>query len=166
MKENLLVVGCGQYGIFVSEIAKTTNKFKRIDFIDDNNPLAIGKISEAKSLLNKYSSAIIAIGNPEIRSKLFFEFKDMGFKLPSIISPQAQVSPSALVSDGCVVEPMACIQSGAKLGFSSFVSSGAIIRHNAELGEFCHADCGSVVMSNSCVGSKNKIPVLTNFEDK
>lgn len=165
-KENLLIVGCGQYGIFVSEIARSMNLFERIDFLDDNSSFAISKISEAEKWLNEYTCAVIAIGNSAVRAELFKRFSEIGFKLVSIISPMAYVSPTATISQGCVIEPMASVQSGVKIGVSCFISSASVIRHNAELGNFCHADCGSVVMSNSSVPSNTKINALTRFENK
>ena len=43
---NLLVIGAGQYGMVAKEIAESMGKFGRIDFLDDHNPVAVGKTSE------------------------------------------------------------------------------------------------------------------------
>jgi len=79
---NLLILGAGGYGQVVKELAEATGKFNRIEFIDDNSPLAIGKISESKKFLKEFPNVIIAIGNPDIREKLFKEVEDIGFNQP------------------------------------------------------------------------------------
>ena len=43
---NLLIFGAGGYGQVVKELAVETGKFNKIEFIDDNNPLAISKVSK------------------------------------------------------------------------------------------------------------------------
>ena len=64
---NLLILGAGEYGQLVKEMAM--NQFITIDFLDDNSPVAIGKLEDYKNLKDKFQNAIVAIGNNEIRSQ-------------------------------------------------------------------------------------------------
>ena len=41
---NLLIIGAGQYGAMIKESARALNEYDKIDFLDDNSVLAIGKI--------------------------------------------------------------------------------------------------------------------------
>jgi len=36
MNRNLLIIGAGIYGMVAKEIAESTNRFERIDFVDDS----------------------------------------------------------------------------------------------------------------------------------
>ena len=88
---NLLIFGAGGYGQVVKELAVETGKFNKIEFIDDNNPLAISKVSESEKFLKEFSCAIIAIGNPEVRQKIYNEIKQIGFEIVNIMSdPKGQ----------------------------------------------------------------------------
>ena len=140
------------------------NHFSKISFLDDLNPLAVGSFSELEGFASKYSSAVIAVGNPKIRADLYRRAKNAGFLLPHIISSSAFVSLSADLGEGVVIEPMAIVQTDAKIGACSFISSGSIIRHNATVGAFCHCDCNSVVMSGAVVPDYNKVESLTLFK--
>ena len=42
--QNLLILGAGQYGMVAKEIAESMRKYDHIDFLDDNNPIAVGKL--------------------------------------------------------------------------------------------------------------------------
>ena len=46
MNKNLLILGAGQYGCVAKEIAESMKVFKKIDFLDDHNEIAVGKIAE------------------------------------------------------------------------------------------------------------------------
>lgn len=50
MNKNLLIIGAGQYGALAKEIAEVMKCFEKIDFLDDNSELAIGKISEMEKI--------------------------------------------------------------------------------------------------------------------
>ena len=43
---NLLILGAGQFGLMVKEIAESMSCFDKIDFLDDNNEIAIGKLCD------------------------------------------------------------------------------------------------------------------------
>ena len=157
MKKNLLIFGAGQYGQVAKEIAKSTKNFNRIEFLDDNNEKAIGKICEYKKFKKEFSTAFVAIGNVEIRLKLIEELDGQGFEVVKIVSPTAQVSPSAQVKSGTIVEHMAVISANSFVGEGVFVCAGAIVNHNATVGDGCQIDCGSVVGSNAVVPPKTKL---------
>lgn len=160
---SLLILGYGQFGTMVKEIAEETNCFEKIASLDDNNPLAIGKISKYADFFCEYDSAIVAIGNPEIRSFYYEKLVEVGYIIPNIISKSAYVSPTATLGRGVVIEPMSTVQTGAKIGDGSIVSSGAVVRHNAKVGSFCHIDCGAVVHSAAFVEDNTKIEALSTF---
>ena len=68
--KKLLILGAGQYGKVAYEIASTMEQFERIEYLDDNSETAVGKLSDYKKLKNDYDSAIVAIGNAEMRLDL------------------------------------------------------------------------------------------------
>lgn len=158
MKENLIILGAGQYSYVVAEIAATMGCFGEIDFLDDNSEKAIGRIDELGKLKGKYSYGAVAIGNPSLRAELMQRLEESGYEVAKLVHPMAFVSPTAKIGKGAVIEPMAVVQANSVIGEGSIVSSGAVIRHNGTVGSFCHCDCGSVVMSGAVVGDKTKIP--------
>lgn len=49
MGMKLLIIGAGGYGHLVKEIA-VLNGYEIVDFLDDNSPLAIGKVNELEDI--------------------------------------------------------------------------------------------------------------------
>ncbi len=160
---NLLIIGAGQYGAYVKELALSTGNYDRVAFLDDNAPCAIGKVCECKKFLNDYPYAIVAIGNNDIRTKITKEIRDVGFIVPPIISPKAEVSKSSTILEGCIVEPFAVIQANARVCSATLVCSGAVVKHNATVNEGCYLDCNSVVDANAVVPGKYKVKACEVF---
>ena len=157
---NLLILGAGQYGAFVKELAQSIEKYRKIDFLDDSNPVAIGKMVDLARFSSEYRDAIVAIGNADIRLALFEKLCEKGYRAPALISPQAYVSSTAVVGAGTVIEPMAVVQSGARIGNCCLIASGAVVKHNAVVEDGCYIDCNSVVAAGEVIPFKTKKTIV------
>ena len=155
--KKLLIVGAGQYGMVTKEIAESMNCFEQVDFLDDNNQIAIGKISQYEKYVNDYKYAIVAIGNSGFRLEMTEKLKSAGYTIATIISPLAYISKSAVINEGCIVEAMAVVNTETVVGKCSFISAGAVVNHNSVIGYGCHIDCHATVKSNAVVPEKMKL---------
>lgn len=158
MNNNLLILGAGQYGAVVREIAESMGCFDRIDFLDDNAPdVAVGVFSDCAQLISSYCYAIVAVGNPEIRRLWFDKITKLGYSIPVLIHSNAYVSPTAVLDLGTVVEPMAVVQANVKVGKACLICSGAILKHNCVVGDACYIDCNSTVMPEAAVPDGTRV---------
>ena len=148
----LLILGAGQYGQLVKELAR--NQYTMIDFLDDNSNVAIAPLNSYKELKEEYHNAIVAIGNNDVRMEWLEKLETEGYNIPTLISDKAYVSPSAEVAKGCIVEPMVSINTAAKVEKGSIISSGAVVNHNAVLHKCCHIDCNATVGADAVVPEK------------
>ena len=157
MPKNLLILGAGQYGMLVREVAIATGEYEKIDFLDDVNPMAIGAIDAYGDFLPEYRYAFVAIGNSKVRSELLSKLENTGYELPFIISPKAYVSPSATIGVGSIVEPMAVVNTGAAIGRGCFICAGAVVNHNAVVEDYCQIDCNATVSARAIVSTETKV---------
>lgn len=146
---HLLIIGAGQYGMVAKEIAESMGCFDRIDFVDDVSEAAVGKICDIEKLVHEYYSAVVALGNPELRLKLINGLCEMGYNVPTLIHERAYVSPSAKISIGCFIEPMAVVHTGVVVETGCILSAGVILNHNSVVHEGCHINCGYVVKARA-----------------
>jgi hypothetical protein len=58
--------------------------------------------------------AIVAIGNNALREKLIQQLAEVGFKLATVVHPQAFVSPSAILGAGSAVMAGAIVGTEAR----------------------------------------------------
>ena len=165
-EENLLILGAGQYGRVVRDTAEAMGRFGKVGFLDDNSPLALGKLSEYESFAREYGCAVVAMGNPQLRRQWLEKLEAAGFALPALVHPRAWVSPSAVLGQGTVVEPMAVVNSEAVVGPGGLLCAGCVVNHNSVVGGCCQIDCNAVVASNAHVPEGTKVPSGTVFDRK
>lgn len=155
----LLIIGAGGYGRLVKEIA-VLNGYEIVDFLDDNSPLAVGKIDQLEEVEDEYDGSIVAIGNPEIKESIFSRLK----KPVSLIYPTAVVSKSAEIGVGCVIEANAVVNSEAVVKDGVFICAGAVVNHNSVVNEFCQIDCNAVVAMGAEVPKGMKVESCSVFK--
>ena len=141
----LLIVGAGRFGQFVKELAQV--KYSQIDFLDDNTflPGVIGKVDDCVKFKGEYDRAIVAIGDNDTRLRVLDKLEQNGFRIATIISEKAYVSPFASIAEGCVIEPMVVIKNGAVIDRGVIINAGAVINYNSHVCRGCSLDCNSVV---------------------
>ena len=166
MNKNLLILGAGQYGRVVKEIATDMNCFEKISFLDDNSSLAVGKLTDYKFFEDSYSYAFVAIGNPDIRIKWLDLLEETNYTIPVLIHPKAYVSPSAKIMDGSIVEPMVVVHTECTIEKGCFISAGAVINHAAKCLECCHIDCNATVSGYAVVPAGTKVNIGAVFDSK
>ncbi len=155
--EKLLIIGGGGHGKVVKEVAEAIGEYDVIDFVDDNSPDAVGRISDLEGLREYYDSAFVGIGNNHLRGELIQKLEELGYNVPVLIHPTAYVSESAEIGKGTVVEPKALVNANTHVGEGCIISVGAIIDHDVELGECVHANVGSIVKAGATVENERKL---------
>jgi len=161
MKKKLLILGAGMFGTVVKEIVEETGVFEQISFLDDAfgnrefkcdcHEKSIGKLEDYLQLSADYGYAIVSIGDPKVRKVWTKKLKEIGYIIPTVVSPHSYVSKSAQVGIGVVIAPMAVINPNAFVGSGSFITAGAIVDHNSIVQDYCNIQCGSIVMPGAVV---------------
>ena len=165
-KQNLLILGAGQYGAVAKETAQAMDCFDRIDFLDDANPIALGTLSCCKTLRGSYDCAFVAIGDQQVRMHWLAELLQVGYELAVLIHPRAWVSPSARLMGGTIAEPMTVVHANAVVESGVLLCAGCVVNHNAHILSGCKIDCNAVVAARAAVPEKTYVPSGTCFERK
>lgn len=147
--KNLLILGAGQLGQVTKEIAQMEGHYQAIDFLDDYEPMAIGKLEEYSKFTDRYSDAIVAIDNIRIRVQYFKKLKDAGYHIPKLIHASAYIAPSAIIGEGTIIEPMALLHTDAYVGTGCIVSECAIVGHHSKVDDFCYLAPRVTVIQNT-----------------
>ena len=156
MDRKLLIIGAGGHGQVVAEIAMDLG-YSKIDFIDDNSEIAIGKISDIEKYKGQYEDAFVGIGNNEMRENIILKLKKIGFHIPVLIHPTAYVSRSCEIKEGTIVEPKAIVNAHTQISEGGIISVGAIVDHDVYIGKFCHVNSGAIVKAGAKVDDYRKL---------
>jgi sugar O-acyltransferase (sialic acid O-acetyltransferase NeuD family) len=115
----------------------------------------IGNDSDLPELVSSYRYAMIGLGQiktPDPRIHVFEQLGQLGFVLPSIVSPGAYVSRHATVGEGCIIMNGAIVNAGAEIGNNCIVNSRALVEHDARVSDHCHIATGVVINGNASIG--------------
>lgn len=153
MKRSLLILGAGQFGTVTKEIAEAMGIYDRIEFLDDNAPAAIGKLSDLDKFREEFTDGIVAIDDIMIRMSYLEKLLSAGYTVPVIKHPTCYVSPSAVIGEGSILEPNSAVHTASVLGRGCILSLAAVVNHHTIVGDFCHIACNSTVMQNTRMAS-------------
>lgn len=155
-KEKIVLIGGGGHCRSVIDVIELEGKYEIAGIIDKKELLGqdvlgykvIGCDDDLEKLFKKYKYAIVTVGQIQsntLRVKLFDKLKDIGYKLPVIISPLAYVSKHSTVGDGTVVMHQALINSNVTVGKNCIINSKALIEHDCLVEDSCHISTASVL---------------------
>ncbi|MES2646930.1 MAG: acetyltransferase [Bacteroidota bacterium] len=97
-------------------------------------------------------SCFIAIGNNQVRQRVFENIINRHLQVASIIHPSAIVSATAVIEEGTLVSASAIIQAQAKIGKAVICNTASVIEHECQVGDFAHIGPGAVLCGNVSVG--------------
>ena len=164
MKEKIILIGGGGHCKSCVDVIEQEGKYRIADIVDLPEKLhqkvlgyeIIAADDDLPQLVNKYENSLITLGqikSPEKRIRIFQTLKELGAKLPVIISPLAYVSKHAEIGDGTIIMHYALINAGAKIGSNCIINTKALIEHDAVIGDHCHIATGAIINGGVRVGS-------------
>ena len=95
----------------------------------------------------------MAVGNNALREQWMEAVRAVGLPLTTVIHPQACVSPSAQVGEGCAIMALAMVGVDVRIGSGAIVNAHATVDHDASLGDFAHLGVGVQIAGGVHVGA-------------
>jgi sugar O-acyltransferase (sialic acid O-acetyltransferase NeuD family) len=108
----------------------------------------------------------LAIGNSELRARMYRSFKDFGFHFATIVDPRSNTSKNLNLGEGCFVAPGSTITADVRIGNCVIINTGAIISHDCEIQDFCTISPGSILCGNVRVGESSYIGAGSIIREK
>ncbi|RXJ68981.1 acetyltransferase [Halarcobacter ebronensis] len=169
-KEKIILIGGGGHCRSVIDVIEAEDKFDIAGIIDKQELIGssvlgykvIGCDDDLQLLIKDIKNAVITVGHLEdnsLRVSLYKKLKNIGFTLPTIISPLAYVSKHTTIDEGTVIMHQALINANVKIGKNCIINSKALIEHDVTVENHCHISTGSIlnggviVKSNTFFGS-------------
>src|SRR5690349_16684474 len=140
--EKIIIIGGGGHAKSLINLIQKIKRFNIIGYVDNKDSGLIlginclGGKKLLKSIKQKHAniSAAIGVGYVQIsqkRKKIFDELSLLGFKLPSIVSPDAVINQHVKFGQGTVVFD------GSVIGVDTQIGDGAIINTCASIDHDC-----------------------------
>lgn len=186
MKQKLAIIGAGELGVQIANLASQGTNYDIFGFFDDIIKIGIKVdkykvIGNTKEILYSYDKGefdviIIAIGYKYLkdRKRLYLElFERIPFA--TIIHPTCIIDPSAIIGSGvvlyqgCIIDKNVIIKDNVLIniavvvshdsciGAHSFIAPRVVFSGFVQIMECCFLGTGTIVVDNITVSSNNYI---------
>lgn len=154
----LVIIGASGHGKVIADIA-LKNQYEEIIFLDDDNTImecAGLPVKGTTKDIEKYLSwdFIVAIGEANVRKKIFDKLELKSCNIVSLIHPNAIISRRVQIEKGTVIMAGSIINSDTKIGKGCIVNTGASVDHDGIIQDFVHISVGAHVAGSVHVGLK------------
>lgn len=168
MKKILIVGDSGYFKeqfVWLKDVISSSapNSYEILGIVDDKNKNKKDNFSKLKIYKEnkiQYSRDIwlyLAIGQPQIRSRIIKKFKKFNFftmKHPSaVVSEEAKLGVGLSISPGCIVA------GNAKVGNFNNLNFGSMISHDCHIKQNNTFSPGTKIMGNCLIGNNNHFGV-------
>jgi len=178
MKKNIVnlkykilgIYGGGGLGREVFELAKLLNsideKWSEIIFIDDAkikyNPRNL-KVLSFSNIVEQYNrnsiDICIAVGEPEIRGKLYKKIVHEGLNLVTLIHPDIFIPNSTVIGKGSIICNYLSITSDVVIGENVYIHPNTCIGHDSKIGAHTVISSYVDVAGNCEIGSRTFLAI-------
>lgn len=174
IKKQIILIGGGGHCRSVIDVIEQENIYEIAGIVDKPNRVGefvlgyeiITSDDKIKELYKIYEYAFVAVGHVtsnEARVRIFKELKEIGFKIPTIISPLAYVSKHAQIGEGTIVMHHALVNANVQIGLNCIINTKSLVEHdsiienNAHISTSATVNGGVRVKENSFIGSNSTI---------
>lgn len=162
MTSKILIVGSGSQARYAIDNLKARRQTPA-GLLDLESPSRIGQkitgikiIGMAQELGTRFKprqyKILFAYGNNARKRDLAQQCINQGFGFASAVSPQAVVSASAEIAEGCIINPGAVILANAMIGRHVIIHSGCVIEHDNVIGDFVNIAPGVTLAGRVRIG--------------
>lgn len=163
----LLLIGGGGHCKSVLDSILSKECYEDIGIVDHNfnakvmGTQVVGSDEDLWQLRNQgWTDAFITIGsvgNTAIRRELYQLIEGLGFFIPNICDPSAEIARSVVFNKGAFVGKNAVVNSESKVGCCSIINTGSIIEHECSIGDFSHISPGAILCGQVSIGTDSHI---------
>ncbi len=152
----LNIIGASGHGKVIADIALNRG-YEDIAFLDADESITsclgfpvYGPSLEEASYRDE--DFFVAIGNAEIRERLFGELDAKGLTIVSLIHPAAILGQRIQIGRGTAVMAGAVINPDAVIGEGCIINTGSTVEHDNQIADFVHVSVGAHLAGTVSVG--------------
>lgn len=169
MKRRMVLIGGGGHAKVVIDAVKSSKNYSIYGIVDPSlkpggSVLDVKIIGGDDLLAGIFKKGITnafigigSIGNCGIRKKIFNNLKDIGFRLPVIIHPNAIVASDVKLGEGTFIAAGAIVNCGTVIGRNAILNTASSVDHDCVLGDFVHVAPGATLSGCVKIGEETHI---------
>jgi sugar O-acyltransferase (sialic acid O-acetyltransferase NeuD family) len=160
--QSVVVIGGGGHATVVMAVLVRLPEFHTLGYVDPRDcgePFGIQRLGGDEVLpdlsAGGQTAAVLGVGKVRAglhRVSLLDRLGEMGFALPVVVAPSAQIGSGSCLGPGTVVMDGVVIQPGCVVGRAGILNTGAVVDHDCVLGDDVHIGPSATLSGNVRVG--------------
>ena len=177
-EKKVIIIGTGGQALEVADSLRHDDRYELIGYITPENTLeyngtpVLGNDDHLPTLIKQHKGlcAIVALGEPKLREKLFKVVDELGYEIISVVNPHSYVAESvkigrgvcvnagvsvnadAVIEDGVNLNTNCAIGHETKIGAFSNINPGAALGGKIDVGRYCYIGIGASVIHEIKIG--------------
>ena len=146
--KRLAIIGGGDLGLQLANLARTTGIYSVCGFFDDTRNRGdvivgaevLGELADIPSSFAQggFDCLVVAIGYKHIALRDAIHAEHAGsIPFATLIHPSAIVDPTCQIGQGAVIYPGCVLDMEAMIGANTVVNAGCVIAHHSNIGSGC-----------------------------
>ena len=148
-KRRVLIIGAGGHAQVVADclwrMADNQPTIQPIGYLDDN-PLRQGEKVLGLPILGplacladiEHEWLVVAIGDNQVRCRLYEEFQAKGFQFAIAQHPRAIIAADVQIGLGSMVMAGVIVNTGSRIGANVILNTGCTVDHHNQIGNHVH----------------------------
>lgn len=99
----------------------------------------------------------VAIGNNANRKRVTERLRIEGFQVTSILDPNASISRTSEIGEGCYIGPNVCIGPNSRVGMGSILYPNTVLNHDNDIGSWSSLGPGCTLAGRARAGSQSSL---------
>lgn len=168
MKDNIIIIGCGQHARVVLYNAIEQSKYNVVGFLSDlrfdvgkviDGIQVIGTDKEIIELIDKYQikGYILGVGDINIRRTLIELYSKSKLTAVTVIHPHAVIAPNSIIGKGTLVEAGCIITPNPVIGEHCVINTMTGVNHDNVLGDNVYLASGITLSGSVNIGEDTLI---------
>ena len=166
----VLIIGAGGHGQVVADILLCAREagidVQPVGFLDDDPSLAgatilglpvLGPLSCLERF--SYEGVIVAIGDNEIRARVFHSLQAKGERLITAVHPSAVIARDVEIGRGVMICAGVVVNTGTIIGDNTILNTGCTIDHHSRIGPHAHIAPGAHLGGHVIVGEGSLVGI-------
>ena len=171
-KQKIVVLGTNSYSRVAAEIIDEIPNLQMAGFIENLDRSKCGRnhagfpvywIDDAEFLTTE-CHAVCCLATVH-RGRFIEQARRIGFRFAAVIHPTARVPASAVIGEGCLLEPGVILSTNTRLGAHVRVNRGVTIGHDTVVGDYCTIQPGVNIAGKCCLGEGVYVGIGTTVID-
>lgn len=173
----LVIWGASGHARVVADIARLTGNFNIVGFLDSVDPgrkgtefcgaMILGGQEQLKNLQREsVRHCFIGIGNCKVRLTLAAVASRLGFKLATLVHPNAATARDVTLGDGTVVMAGSVINPGSTIGNNVIVNTSSSVDHDCVIANGVHIGPGVHLGGGVSIGDGTWVGIGALIKDK